>query len=238
MRRRLEQDGFPRFEMSVLVGITGAAGFAASYLLLAAGVTGMWLRYLLAVAVAYSFFIAVLGVWLRTRSHDYLDLVDLPGGLPKPEDAGGMAPCSGGGGEFGGGGASGTYEAPLQPVMAKDLAGDSSKDSVEGALDAVSGADELAIPLLLLVIAAALLLSASFVIYSAPALFAELLVDGVLSVSLYRRLRGLDAHHWLDTAVKRTVWPFFATAVTFSAVGWALQLLVPGADSIGDVFRL
>lgn len=102
----------------------------------------------------------------------------------------------------------------------------------------MSGADELAIPLLLLVIAAALLLSASFVIYSAPALFAELLVDGVLSVSLYRRLRGLDAHHWLDTAVKRTFWPFFATAVTFSAVGWALQLLVPGADSIGDVFRL
>lgn len=41
MRSRLGRDGFPRLEMFVLVSITGAAAFAASYFLLSAGVTTM-----------------------------------------------------------------------------------------------------------------------------------------------------------------------------------------------------
>ena len=65
---------------------------------------------------------------------------------------------------------------------------------------------------------AALLLSSLWVVYSAPVLFAELLVDGVLAASLYRRLRGLESQHWLETALKRTVWPFVVTCLFLVAM--------------------
>jgi len=61
------------------------------------------------------------------------------------------------------------------------------------------------------------------------------LLDGVLSVSLYRRLRGLETRHWLETALRRTGWPFVLTAMVFSASGWAMTLYAPDARSIGDV---
>ena len=72
-------------------------------------------------------------------------------------------------------------------------------------------------------------------IYSAPVLFAELLVDGVLSASLYRRLRGLQTRHWLETAVRRTALPFALTAAIVSASGWGMAHYAPEAHSIGDV---
>lgn len=52
-------------------------------------------------------------------------------------------------------------------------------DSMDGAVDVISGADELAIPVVLLIVLVALLFATSFVIYLAPGLFAELLVDGL-----------------------------------------------------------
>ena len=65
--------------------------------------------------------------------------------------------------------------------------------------------------------------------------FAELLLDGVLSASLYRRLRGLETRHWLETALRRTALPFFLTAIIVSASGWAMTLYAPEAQSIGEV---
>jgi hypothetical protein len=79
------------------------------------------------------------------------------------------------------------------------------------------------------------LLSSFFMVYSAPVLFAELLVDGVLSASLYHRLRGFETRHWLETAIRRTVWPFVLTTAIVSASGWGMALYAPGAHSISDV---
>ena len=46
LRDRLERQGFPRLQMLLLVSLTGAAGFVASFTLLRLGLTEMWLRYL------------------------------------------------------------------------------------------------------------------------------------------------------------------------------------------------
>ena len=75
-----------------------------------------------------------------------------------------------------------------------------------------------------------------FVVYSAPLLFAELLVDGVLAATLYRRLRGIEPRHWLETAVRRTFLPFLLTACFTGAAGWTMAMYAPGANSIGKVF--
>lgn len=53
IRGDLERDSFPRLQMFLLVTLTGASGFVASYVLLHAGFVEMWLRYLASFGVAY-----------------------------------------------------------------------------------------------------------------------------------------------------------------------------------------
>lgn len=81
IRGDLERDSFPRLQMFLLVTLTGASGFVASYFLLHAGFVEMWLRYLVSFGVAYLMFLFLLWLWLRTRADDYADIPDISGGL-------------------------------------------------------------------------------------------------------------------------------------------------------------
>lgn len=242
VRIGLERDGFPRLQMSLLVALTGGVGFVASSVMLHHGLMEMWLRYLAAFGLAYLAFLVLLWVWLRCRDDDYAGLADI---LPQPpssggssahssggrgEFAGGRAEFAGGGGEFAGGGASASFEAPVAEAAEAAPVGE-----IGSALAKAGEADEFAVPLVVVVLVATLLLSSFFMVWSAPALFAELLVDGVLSASLYRTLRGLETRHWLGTAIRRTVVPFAVTAALVSASGWAMARYAPEARSIGDV---
>ncbi len=216
--------------MFLLVTLTGASGFLASYIFLRAGFDEMWLRYLASVGVAYLMFLIFLWLWLRTRAEDYADLPDLSGS--PSSGSGGSGTCySGKGGDFGGGGASSSFDAPPEDIPLPGDAGGTLGD----ALGTAAEAEEFAIPLVVLILIGAMVFSSLFLVYSAPALFAELLVDGVLSASLYRRLRGLETRHWLETALRRTAWPFALTAAIVAASGWVMTLYAPEARSIGDV---
>lgn len=246
IRRDLLRRSSPRLHMVLLVSATGAAGLLASFLMLRAGLETMWLRYLSAFGLAYLVFLLLLWVWLRWREwDDSPDLPDLSG-----SGGGGDGGFSGEGGGFGGGGASGSWDnldVPLPSGGGPDLLpsfgdGDVSSpvgDALSSAGDALGGADEAAIPLLLLlaVVAAiaAMLGSALFLVNSAPELFAEMLLDGALSVSLYRRLRGLHTRHWLETAVHRTALPFLITALIVAGTGFGMALYAPEAHSLGEV---
>ena len=228
MQGKLEHDGLPRLQMTLLVALTGLAGFTASYLLLHTGFVVMWSRYLLSFGIAYLIFLVLLWVWLRSSSDDYADIGDLTNMIPSPADSGKTAMhYSGHGGDFGGGGASSAFDAPDDGGAVGEVVGE--------AIGGVAQAEEFAIPLIAIIFLLSLLLSTFFMVYSAPALFAELLVDGVLSASLYHRLRGLETRHWLETAIRRTVWPFLLSAVTVSALAWAVSLYMPGVHSIGDI---
>ena len=244
LMRKLEWDGFPRLQMLLLVLLTGAAGMVASYLLLRSGVDSMPVRYPVSVGCAYLVFLTLLWLWLRTKASDYIDApVDLP--LPSRgagHGAGDGDGFAGGGGQFGGGGASGKFDfsepLPSPSLPGMNLKGDTAGEAVG---DALGGADEGAVPLvialLMALVTAAVLFAALYIVYMAPALFAELLVDGVLSASLYRRLRGLETRHWLESAVRRTVLPFAVTALALGGVGYAFQSYAPEADSLGEVLQ-
>lgn len=233
LNRKIEREGFPRLQMSFLVAITGAAGFVASFSLLHSGVHAMSWRYLLACMIAYIVFLMLLWLWLRTKAEDYADIPDFSNGIPS-HGGGECHSYVGNGGEFGGGGASGSFDSAYEavPLESADTGG-----PVGDVLEAASGADELAIPLFVVILFAALLLSSLYVVYSAPMLFAELLLDGMLAAGLYRRLNGIPRQHWLETSLRRTFWPFFVTALLVWVTGWAMQLYVPEADSIGDVLH-
>lgn len=225
LQQHLERDSWPRVQMALLVALTGAAGLLASFVLLQIGLQAMWLRYPVALGAAYLVFLGLLWLWLRTSASDYADAVIAPGdpGLPaNPSSV--PEPISGGGGDFAGGGASASFDAPASSSL-----GDS--------LGSVADADEFAIPLAVLLLAAGLAVSSLYIVYTAPVLFAELLLDGALAATLFRRLRGVTTQHWIETALNRTALPFGLTAIFLGLCGAALQAYAPEAHSLGDVLQ-
>lgn len=221
---RLEQRGFPRIQMSLIVAITGASGLLFSFLMLHAGVTSMALRYPLALLAAYGVFLLLLWLWLRTSAKDYGDLIDLIPGPPDlmPSRSGDVAHAvAEGAAQSGTRAAHGSSDAPPLPDAGISL-------DVPG---------EFAIPIFVAVFAFGLALASLYVIYAAPMLFAEVLVDGALSYALYRRMREPGSPHWLASAARRTALPFLLTGIFLAATGHAMAAYAPEAHSIGQVLE-
>jgi hypothetical protein len=104
-------------------------------------------------------------------------------------------------------------------------------------LDLDLDGDDLVVVAVVLAVLAACVAASAYVIVTAPALFAEVLVDGTLSAGLYRHVKGLDEESWLEAAVKRTWIPFAVVAIFFVAAGVLLHRVVPEAASIHDVVQ-
>jgi hypothetical protein len=94
--------------------------------------------------------------------------------------------------------------------------------------------------LLALALIAAGTLAALYVVYAAPLLLAEILVEGVLLSGLYRGMKKVRraGGDWLGAAVRRTWLPVLLTLLTFSAAGYLLQRAAPRARSIGEAWRM
>lgn len=242
LRHRLERDGTPRFDMFLITLLTGGIGFLFSATLLAVGVDAMPIRYAIAFAFAYLFFLGSLSFSLRQRrgldldGQDVYDAGDFVGDVA--DDLGELVGAEladagrsfGRGGSFGGGGASASYrDGSVRPA-----AGGAPKGDAVSLFDA----DEGVVVVALVAAAAALLLASFWIVWSAPALFAELALDAFFVGGLYHRLRRVDSSAWFGTALKRTVLPFFFTGALFVFAGWLAQEKYPAARSIGEVVNL
>jgi len=258
VRRLLLRRGMPRVQMSLILAATGAAGFLASFAMLRLGVSRMWLRYALAVLIAYLVFLLLLRLWLFLQGRAFSgDLVDLGVDLLTADSRGGRGVAEtafGGGGDFGGGGAGGSWgEAAGGGLrhaatsggtggMTGGGGGRGGGGSGGGLLDSLDvGVDDEGCVLFLLALAliVAGTLAALYVVYAAPLLLAEILVEGLLVSGLYRGMKrvGRDGN-WLGAAVRRTWLPVLFTLVTFSAAGYLLQRAAPRARSIGEAWRM
>lgn len=199
----------PRLQMSLIVALTAGVGFLSSVVLLAVGMTAMWQRYPLAVAIAYAAFLFFLWCWLRWRKDDWSDSVDFSGSSGKGD---------------------GSHCAPAEKPMNLDNV---DLPDVTGGID---GGEELVLVVIAIALLLAAASAAVWAIWAAPALFAEILVDAALARGLYRRIPGFQEHHWLQTATRRTALPFAVTAAILALAGAAMQHFVPTAKSIGQVF--
>lgn len=236
MLRRADQ---PRFQMSVIVLVTGGVGFLISYILLGLGLDAMALHYPLAVLGAYSSFLALLWLWLRYQ-HLRLDEAPDPFDLGVPDSLPGTEPISGfspGGGQFGGGGASASFDdggvragfVDSSPSVAPSTAGDGWGVDVD--------LDELGLVLIVLAIVAGALTASVYVIYVAPGLLAEILVDSALAGALYRKLKHDESQYWLTSAVKKTWAVTTGLAVLLGVLGFVCQKIAPQAASLGDLLH-
>ena len=227
-RRQLQHHGWPRLQMALIVVLTGAAGFLASHALRQAGMDAMLLRYPLAVLMAYGVFLLLMWLWIRWRWDAVADgLGSGPGGGGSHQGS----PWSGSGGHSGGGGASASWGEAA--TSSSTSAGSTSL------LDVADG--EAGLPLLailgIIALVATVLLASVWVVWSAPVLMAELLVDAAIAGGLYKRMQGMQEQGWWRLCLSHTIWPLLGLLVFFAGLGWLAQELVPDAVSLMQVFK-
>lgn len=162
---------------------------------------------------------------------DAADVVDLADGtLNVAADA--VDTLAGGGGSFGGSGASTSFDQ----VVRVPKGGGGKGSGFDFSLDLDEGGC-LVLAAVVIMVAAALG-AALWIIWSAPILLAEVLVDGLLMAGLYRRLkRTEEPEHWLLGAIRRTWIPALITVVLFAVAGYLLQRAAPEARSIGAAWE-
>lgn len=253
--------GMPRVLMSLILAATGAAGFLVSFALLHAGVERMWLRYPVAVLVAYGVFLLLLRVWLYLQRYSWTDLLPDDLGLTNVDTITDVSAHTdavssfGGGGDFAGAGSGGVWNEGLSGAKsaASDLAGRAGSGAVGssgggssgGGFNLLDGLDfdgegcAFFLFLLAIGLVVAGLLASLYVVYAAPTLLAELLVEGLLLSGLYRSMKkGAQQGDWLRAVVRRTWLPVLLTFTLFAVAGYLFQRAAPRARTIGEAWRM
>ena len=252
---KLTRHHSPRLTMLLVVGCAAGVAFLSSALMLWMRIHYMPVRYALAGVIGYGVFVALMNRWLGHHADqsnvnnlmdtaDVIDAVDIPGGLFRgtARAAGRAADGLFGGGRSGGGGASASFGTggvvpPVSPIpmAASSTDGKGSSKGLSFDLDLDDGAKAL-LPLLAIAAIVAGLVACAGVIWSAPNMLAELLVDGAVAGAAYNRLRA-SSGDWTFGIVRRTWLPAAAIIVTFVMLGVAGHHFKPDADSFGDFFR-
>jgi hypothetical protein len=204
LKRLLIKYSQPRFQMFLILLVTISIGAGASFVLLKAGLTGMWLRYPVAAIVAYLAFLIMLRLWVQYKFSDLSIAPDADAAQPEP-------------------GTESQYSIwKLRFIDFLDMAS--------------CGIDDF--PVLFFIVAfLAILIVVWWIIIAAPALIAEVLVDGVLVTGLWHRFKRYGETSSLGGAVRATMLPAVIVFVGLGIIGFFLQTIKPGADSIGDLFR-
>jgi hypothetical protein len=198
----------PRLLMFLIVLTTGACAFLFSVVMLRLGLTSMALRYPLAIVLSYAVFLGLLRLWLSCQEPDETASYDGTGGVDMAPDI-----------------------LNLATNVAED--GASAGGSSADVLSAIDAGEVWLAAIVAVAVAAGVFLCA-YVVSTAPALFAELLVDGLIMSRIYARLKVTDRSSWLPGVFRRTWLPALLTALFFSLAGFAMQMLAPGAVSLWE----
>lgn len=242
-------------QIMFILALAGAASFLASFVLLKFGVTAMVVRYPLAIMAAYGVFILLIGVWLwLQREENSLGDIDVVSGLDGipiriPTDWGTTVSTSTTpfrqGGDFGGGGAGGAIDgngAPTNLSSGNFSGGNYSSNYSSGSsssfdLPGLDADDAIWIVLAVLLLLGGLI-AIGYVVWIAPVLFAEVLVDGLLAAGLYKSLKNAGGRFWFTTVLYKTAIPLIVVVVFFSLAGYCVQRAIPEASSIGEAIRI
>ena len=218
LQRYFANQRWPRLMMSGILIITGGAGFLASFGMLQAGMTTMWIRYPLAVLFAWSVLLALLRLWAAVERRCFEVHEELTAVLEQEESG-----------------------------ESRRVSPDSQRstrrwwEACEVDFPSIEFGDEGCLPVfflaLVIAIFSALLALAAGVVFGAPLLIAEVFLDAVLVAALYKKVRGLTPRWWLSSAARKTAAPVLLTALLLMIGGAVFELIDPRARSIGDVWQ-
>ena len=234
-----------RLHMFFIVTATFLAGLLATKLLMIFGVDLLWLRYALAVCVAYLTFLAMIRLWIwyvcggGAESIDSFDGIDLF--VRGTETAADFE--IGGGGQFGGGGASGGWDTSsasadlaAAPAKVANVGGGSDKSGCLSSFDVDAG-EGCVVVILLAALVAVLFAAGGYLIYAAPAILGEAAFEALLAAALARRAKKLAAGGWAGSVFRSTVWIFLAVLAFSITLGWYAQKSCPEARRIRDAIN-
>jgi hypothetical protein len=249
----LRTQHFTRFSMTLILATCICLALLTTKFLYSMGVLDMWVRYLVALFVAYGAFFIGVWIWLhlspygrhlrsqRQRDEDWIDAnVDIP--LP----SGHSVDCGfqGAGGSFDGGGASGSWDV-ANPSVSVEFPGSSS--SVGNSLGDIASAGDVGdeggcllviAGILLAIVLFAIFGATAYVVYQAPAILAEVVFEVLLGSPLARGANALNSANWPAVLLAKTWKPFAIIAVM--AIGFALycKAYFPEVASIGELLYL
>jgi hypothetical protein len=232
----LERRYSPRLHMSLMLAASGMSAMLTSSILLGLGVHSMWVRYPIAIALAYATFLVGVWVWLRImgyvdngghrrsleRAGDAIDLSSLGNGGGGASSAPSQV-FRGGGGTFDGGGASQSFAGARSPLVSTNFGGGGgSSEAGKAAGSLFEGLDGDGIVLLLLALAlvAAIFATSGYLIWIAPDVLTEAAFGAMLSSTLVRATKRNTPDGWIGGVVRKTWWPFavvMAVALVFAA---------------------
>jgi hypothetical protein len=126
----------------------------------------------------------------------------------------------------------------LGPVTRPERGGGGFSDILDTGFDPTDlldgeGCAILIVVFLVLVTAGAV----AWIVFSAPSLLAELILDAAVSAGLYHRLRKGKGRGSLRTAIRRTLFPALLVLFFFTLIGFVLQESAPGASTLGEVWK-
>lgn len=238
-RRDLKQRYWLRVHVFAIATLCLLALWLFSHSLMLLGVDSLALRYVIALPLAYGWYLLLLWLWAQmlVRRESPWDGADLPvpdgGGPPSAE-----GPSFGsGGGDFGGGGADASFDAP-------DVLPEGAGNVVEGAGSLLDGADEGALVLVpLAVVVGAVLLIAGllgagvFMVFGVEVLLGVAVEVALAAVAGSWAYRGF-AEGWLFTALRHTWRGAIAALVLAAVLGAVIDRWLPEARSFPHAVRL
>jgi hypothetical protein len=219
--------------------------WVTSYLQMLLGQDSLALRYLVTLGVGYLVYLGVLRLWASSLVGRSSGQLDMGGDLPMP-GAGRTVDSpslelpifqSGGGGNFGGGGATGDFSGVTD-------AGGVLGDVATGALEAAAGADEgavVAIPVVaIFLIGCALVLGAGslLMLYFGWEALLTVAVELAFSYVSARTAVRVVREGWLSAAVRLTWKPLLGALLCAVLLGAAIDHFVPVAHSLPQAIKL
>lgn len=253
--RRFKERFFLRFHMSLILMATILSGLLATKLLLFLQVNNIVVRYPLAVLCSYLAFFLFVKLWLAyiSASHSFKGPDILGNVVPDPSDlsGGGSGPnvrlpaFRGGGGSFGGAGASGAFDGPAANVQTAfvppptDAATSSSgvSDAVGEAASGIFDFDDDSMVLIAIgVLLAAIFGAAIYLIYIAPHILSEAAFNFLLGSSLIRSYRKMNNPDWMGSVFKDTYVPFVIVLLISLGAALVIHKHAPGITRISDLF--
>jgi hypothetical protein len=248
-----------RLHIALILSACFLVGLAVTKALLMAGIGAMWIRYAVALFMAYLAFLLGVRIWLHYAGYDrrilpsrrssLVDGADLPsfGGGGSSGSSAELPGFRGGGGSSGGGGASarfggsGALGSDSSSTQALALSSSQGRASSSGGRGSSSGGidfgDDGWVLLLLIALAAAVFGAVVWIIYAAPAILADAAFAGMLSAGLVRSTRHIASGGWVASVVGHTWFAFalvFVLAIAFAVVA---QRHYPEARTLADVVR-
>ncbi len=258
IERTLRQRHSLRLHGLCIGSVTLLLMWGSAHLQMRLGVESLTLRYLATLAVGYLGYLLMLRAWaawlLRRRDGKVsgFDLnlpdIDWPGGgssggvrIPLPRT---------GGGDFGGGGASGEFAeglaSSLSQAASRAPSGGSSVlgDVASGAVDAMAGSDEGAVVVVPIV---AIFLIGTAVLFGAGSLallffgwdaLLAVAVELAFSVATARAAMGVEREGWLGAAVRLTWKPLLGAVLCAVVLGATIDHFLPQAHSLPEAVRI